>query len=94
VPETLLGPYSRSITGKGLDLVIDDVRAKLVREACRRVVRGHSLAAISRDWNVPKQVPVIALRVLVAGDEMPEQVAAGRLGGGADRGGLEAGADE
>jgi site-specific DNA recombinase len=51
-PHTPFGyQYAPSLTGKGLDLVIDDDRAKLVREACRRVVRGHSLTAISKDWN-------------------------------------------
>jgi site-specific DNA recombinase len=43
--------YAHSSTGRGLDLVVDDARAKLVREACRRVIRGHSLAGIARDWN-------------------------------------------
>jgi DNA invertase Pin-like site-specific DNA recombinase len=43
--------YAPSSTGRGLDLVVDDARAKLVREACRRVIRGDSLAGISRDWS-------------------------------------------
>jgi hypothetical protein len=43
--------YAPSPAGRGLDLVVDEARARLVREACRRVVKGHSLAAISRDWN-------------------------------------------
>ena len=43
--------YVPSSTGRGLDLVVDDARAKLVREACRRVVRGDSLMGIAKDWN-------------------------------------------
>lgn len=43
--------YVASTTGKGLELDVDEDRAVLVRQACRRVLQGHSLAAISRDWN-------------------------------------------
>jgi site-specific DNA recombinase len=37
--------------GRGLALEVDPVRAALVRQAYRRVVRGESLNSIVRDWN-------------------------------------------
>jgi hypothetical protein len=42
--------YSRSSDGR-LALAVDPARAAMVREACRRVSRGDSLASIARDWN-------------------------------------------
>ncbi len=35
---------------RGLQLVIDPVRSRLVREACTRVTAGDSLAGICKDW--------------------------------------------
>jgi site-specific DNA recombinase len=43
--------YVTSTTGRGLDLAVDEEAAELVREACRRVIRGDSLASICKDWN-------------------------------------------
>lgn len=43
--------YVPSSTGRGLELAVDEEAAVLVREACRRVVRGDSLASICKDWN-------------------------------------------
>jgi hypothetical protein len=43
--------YAPASFGRGLQLVIDPVRARLVREACTRVIAGDSLAGICKDWN-------------------------------------------
>jgi site-specific DNA recombinase len=43
--------YSPEPSGRGLQLVIEPIRAKLVQEACRRVINGDSLAGICKDWN-------------------------------------------
>ncbi len=43
--------YTPSTTGRGLELALDEQNAALVREACRRVIDGDSLAKISKDWN-------------------------------------------
>lgn len=48
--------YAPDPCGRGLQLVIDPVRARLVREACRRVIAGDSLARICKDWNTRGQV--------------------------------------
>ncbi len=42
--------YAADPSGRGLQLVIDPVRARLVREACRRAL-ADSLAGICKDWN-------------------------------------------
>lgn len=41
--------YVPSSTGRGLELALDEQAAELVREACKRVARGDSLASICRD---------------------------------------------
>lgn len=43
--------YIPAATRRGLQLEIDEARAPLVREACRRVTRGDTLASIVKDWN-------------------------------------------
>ncbi len=43
--------YAADPSGRGLQLVIDPVRARLVREACTRVIAGDSLTGICKDWN-------------------------------------------
>jgi site-specific DNA recombinase len=48
--------YAPDRSGRGLQLVVDPIRANLVREACRRVIDGESLAGICRDWNARGRV--------------------------------------
>jgi len=43
--------YAADPPGRGLQLRIDPVRARLVREARSRVVAGDSLGGICKDWN-------------------------------------------
>lgn len=43
--------YVPSTTGRGLELAVDEPAASMVREACRRVIHGDSLASICKDWN-------------------------------------------
>jgi site-specific DNA recombinase len=43
--------YVPAANGRGLDLAVDEDRAALVRQACRRVLARESLASIKRDWN-------------------------------------------
>jgi site-specific DNA recombinase len=40
--------YAPDPSGRGLQLVIDPVRSRLVQEACRRVIGGDSLAGSAR----------------------------------------------
>jgi site-specific DNA recombinase len=43
--------YAPAANGRGLELAVDPERAALVREACRRVLRGDSLTGIASTWN-------------------------------------------
>ena len=49
-PHTPYG-YRHKADGRALKLEVDESRAALVREACQRVISGHSLAGICKDWN-------------------------------------------